>query len=112
MTTARKTDQVKVDAVTIISCCSYWKGKQRLKCRKERPVLTGFHLLDFVLVCGFSRRFALYFMLHITNSCSEGTSSTRHSLIQKAKMWFAMGCKLSAQSTYFHGNYCPLHTKT
>lgn len=75
--------------MTIISCCSYWKGKQRLKCRKERPVLTIFHLLDFVLVCGFSRRFVLYFMLHITNSCSEGTSLTHHSLIQKAKMWFA-----------------------
>lgn len=87
MTTARKTDQVKVDTVTTISCCSYWKGKQRLKRRKETPVFTIFHLSVFVLVCGFSRQFVLYFMLH---SHSEGTGLTCHSPIQKAKMWFAM----------------------
>lgn len=27
-TTARKTDQVKVGTVTIISCRSYWKGNE------------------------------------------------------------------------------------
>lgn len=89
-TTAGKTDQVKVGTMTIISCCSYWKGKQRLNAGKKDPVLTIFHFLDSGLVCGFSRQFVLYFMLHTTNSCSEGTSLRHHSLIQKAKMWFAM----------------------
>lgn len=57
---------------------------------KTDSVVTIFCFSDFVLVCGFSRRFVLYFMLQITNTCSEGSSLTRHSLIQKAKMWFAM----------------------
>lgn len=37
----------KVGTVTIISCCGYWKGKQRLKCRKDRLSSNHFLFLRF-----------------------------------------------------------------
>lgn len=81
----------QVGTVTIISCCSYWKGKQRhSNAGKTDLRSTIFHFLDFILFFGFSRWFVLYFKLHITITCSEDTSLTCHSLNQRAKMWFAI----------------------
>lgn len=57
---------------------------------KKDPASTIFHFLDFVVVLGFSTSFVLYFKLHITITCSEDTSLTCHSLIQRVKMWLAI----------------------
>lgn len=97
--------------MTVISCCSYWKGQQRhLNAGKKDPVLIIFHFFGFVL--DFPDDFC-YFKLRVTITHSEDTSLTCQSLIQRAKCGLPLcTASLSLQSTHFYGNYYPPQTTT